>query len=128
MRVLLDTQALLWAASAPERMTEPARRAIEAGANDVFVSSVSIWEIAIKSQAGRLRLERTIEDSVPYWMSEGSFLPLPVVIPHALKVASLPDIHRDPFDRMLVAQAIVEDLHLVSADLVLRRYPVKVVW
>ncbi len=128
MRLLLDTQAFLWSGSAPERLSPRARRAIEAGRNEVFLSAASVWEIAIKTQIGRLRLARDVETFTRERMAESSLVALPVLLPHAIKVASLPEVHRDPFDRLLVAQAIVEDLHLVTADRRLRDYPVKVVW
>lgn len=128
MRLLLDTQAFLWAASAPERLSPRARRAIEAERNEVFLSTASVWEIAIKTQIGRLSPTLDLEELVPERLTERSLIPLPVLMPHAIRVASLPDVHRDPFDRLLVAQAIVEGLHLVTADRRLRDYPVKVVW
>lgn len=128
MRLLLDTQALLWSAGAPERLSPRARRAIETGSNEVFVSAASVWEIAIKRQLGRLEFPRDIEDFLPERMAERSLLALPVLMPHVIQVASLPDVHRDPFDRLLIAQAIVEGLRLVTADRVLRKYAVQVVW
>ncbi len=128
MKLLLDTQAFLWLAGTPERLSPRARRAIEAGRNEVFLSAASVWEIAIKTRIGRLQLGRDLEDFVPERMTENSLLPMPVLMPHAVKVASMPQIHGDPFDRLLVAQAIVEDLHLVTADRELRKYAVKVVW
>ena len=128
MRLLLDTQAFLWAASAPERLSPRARRAIEAGSNEVFLSAASVWEIAIKTQIGRLHLTRDLEDFVPERMAERALVALPVLMSHVIKIAALPDVHRDPFDRLLVAQAIVEGLHLVTADRRLRDYSVKVVW
>ena len=128
MRLLLDTQVFLWSGSAPERLSPRARRAIETGRNEVFLSAASVWEIAIKTQVGRLQLTRDLEDFTRERMAESSLVALPVLLTHATHVASLPDVHRDPFDRLLVAQAIVEGLHLVTADRRLREYPVKVVW
>ncbi len=128
MRLLLDTQAFLWSISSSEQLSPRARRAVSSGTNEVFVSAVSAWEIAIKTRLGRLQLGADIEHFVPDQMARNSFLPLPVLLHHALKVAGLPEIHRDPFDRLLVAQAIAEGLHLVTADRELGNYPVKVVW
>ena len=128
MRLLLDTQAFLWSISAPELLGARARRAIQAGRNEVFVSAVSAWEIAIKSALGRLTLAEDPQRFIPDQMTQNAFEPLPVQIRHALKVADLPDIHRDPFDRLLVAQALTEELVLVSADAQLGRYPVRVIW
>ena len=128
MRLLLDTQTLLWAAGAPERLSPRARRAIEAGTNEVFVSAASVWEVAIKKQLGRLHYPAGLDDFLPERMAERSLLALPVLMAHAIKVASLSDAHRDPFDRLLVAQAMVEGLRLVTADRALRKYAVQVVW
>ncbi len=128
MRLLLDTQAFLWAIAEPERLSARARRAIEDGTNEVFVSAATAWELAIKTHLGRLRLAENIEGFVPEQMAKNSFQPLPVQIRHALKVGTLRDVHRDPFDRLLVAQASIEDLLLVTADRRLRDYAVKVVW
>ncbi len=128
MRLLLDTQTFLWSISAPERLRARARRAIESGANEVFVSAASAWEIAIKTRLGRLSLPEDPQRFVTEQMEQNAFQPLPVQIRHALKVIDLPDVHRDPFDRLLVAQAMVEELVLVTNDPQVRRYPVRVVW
>lgn len=114
--------------SESERLSPRARRAIRAGSNEVFLSAASAWEIAIKTRLGRLRLGADPETFVPDQMSRNALLPLPVLVAHALKVAALPDTHRDPFDRLLVAQAMVENLTLVSADRTLRAYGIDVVW
>ena len=92
------------------------------------MSAVSAWEIAIKSALGRLTLAEDPQRFIPDQMTQNAFEPLPVQIRHALKVVDLPDIHRDPFDRLLVAQALTEELVLVSADAQLGRYPVRVIW
>ncbi len=129
MKVLLDTHAFLWALTAPERLSRRARRATEDEDNEVLVSAASVWEIAIKASLGRLDPGvAEIERSLPDEMERHAFQPLPVHVRHALRVAALPTAHRDPFDRLLVAQAIVDDLHLVTADRKLGAYGVKVVW
>ena len=94
----------------------------------MFLSAASVWEIAIKTRIGRLQLTRDVEDFTRERMAESSLVAMPVLLTHATQVATLPDVHRDPFDRLLVAQAIVEGLHLVSADRRLREYPVKILW
>lgn len=129
MRLLLDTHAFLWAVTAPERLSPSARRSIQDEDNEVHVSAATVWEIAIKARLGRLEpavdeLERTI----PEEMERHAFQPLPVHMRDALKVAALPDIHRDPFDRLLAAQAIIEELVLVTNDAALRKYPVETIW
>ncbi|MDP9266109.1 MAG: type II toxin-antitoxin system VapC family toxin [Chloroflexota bacterium] len=128
MRLLLDTHAFLWSIGAPDRLSDRARRAIEDGANDVFLSAASAWEIAIKAGLGRVSLPRDLERFVPDQMARNSIQPLPVDLGHALRVFALPDVHRDPFDRLLVAQAIAEELTLVSRDRRLKGYAAKLLW
>lgn len=129
MRVLLDTHAFLWALTAPERLSRRARSATEDEGNEVLVSAASVWEIAIKAGLGRLEPDvAEIERSLPKEMERHAFQPLPVQMRHALRVATLPPVHRDPFDRLLVAQAIVEDLHLVTSDRELSAYGVRIIW
>lgn len=129
MRLLLDTHAFLWAVSAPEKLSPRARRSIEDGSNQIYVSAATAWELAIKSRLGRLEPEvEDLERSVPEQIERHAFQPLPVQVRHALRVASLPDVHRDPFDRLLIAQAMLEGLAMVTADRELKRYAVKVVW
>jgi PIN domain nuclease of toxin-antitoxin system len=108
--LLLDTQVLIWWDEGG-RLAPEARRAIR-DAPEVFVSAASAWEVAIKTALGRLRPSRTVEDAV----RESGFLELPITFRHAARVTSLPPHHRDPFDRLLVAQAGVEHLTLVTRD------------
>lgn len=128
MRLLLDTQVFLWSIAATERLSRRARRVIEDGANDVFLSAASAWEIAIKAGLGRLSLPSDPERFVPEQMSANAFQPLPVELRHALAVYGLPKVHSDPFDRLLVAQAIAEGLTIVTSDERLGDYPVKMLW
>lgn len=128
VKVLLDTPVFLWWVMEDERLSGRARRLIGSGGNDVFLSAVSAWEIVAKAATGRLRLPESPERFIPSQLQENAFGVLPVQLAHALKVWDLPQVHRDPFDRLLVAQALAEELALVSGDPVLRRYPVKVVW
>lgn len=110
MRLLLDTYVLIWWDEG-RRLSAEARRAV-GDAEEVFVSAASAWEVAIKVGLGRLRPTRTVEEAV----SESGFAELPVTFRHAARVASLPLLHRDPFDRLLVAQAEVEGLTLVTRE------------
>ena len=121
MNLLLDTHVLIWWDEG-RKLTNEARRAIE-GADAVYVSAASAWEVAIKIGLGRLRPTRTVELAA----SESGFLELPVTFRHAERVVSLPAHHRDPFDRLLVAQAEVEELTLVTRDPIFGRYPVEVI-
>jgi PIN domain nuclease of toxin-antitoxin system len=127
MRVLLDTQCWLWMAAAPERLSPPARALVESASTDVLVSAASAWEIAIKHALGKLRLPEPPARYVPSRLVALGATPLPVSIEHALAVSALPAGHRDPFDRLLVAQAQIEDVPIVTADPVMARYDVAVI-
>jgi len=127
MRVLLDTHAFIWWFEDNRRLSVTARDAI-AGATDVFVSVASCWEIAIKVSRQKLTLAKPIERLVPEQLGLNGFQLLPIDLDDVARVATLPFHHRDPFDRLLVAQALGEELTLVSADPVFRKYGVKRVW
>ncbi len=126
MTFLLDTHVWLWMVVAPERLSAAARRLVTSEDNELLLSAASAWEIAIKHALGKLQLPGEPADLVPEWMERTGVTPLPVLHRHALHVASLPAHHRDPFDRMLVAQAQVEELTLLTADRQFERYSVKV--
>ncbi len=117
MRVLLDTHLLLWALGAPSRLPAAAQRVIRDA--DVYVSAASIWEISIKVSLGKLSAD---PEEVLAAIGPAGFLPLPIVGDHAARVARLPPIHRDPFDRLLIAQAITEPIRLLTNDSVLAGY------
>ncbi len=118
MTLLLDTHVLLWWLADPARLSAPARRAIADGANIVFVSAASVWEMEIKAGLGKLK----VPDDLPAQMQQERLVELPVRMSHAQAVASLPPLHRDPFDRMLIAQARAETLTLVTADSLVLAY------
>ncbi|MDE2991437.1 MAG: type II toxin-antitoxin system VapC family toxin [Chloroflexota bacterium] len=120
-RLLLDTQVLLWWRTDDPTLNRAVHEAIADPANDIFVSAVCIWEIAIKRALGRLRAPDHLAATVE---AEG-LNELPVTFVHAEQAGSLPKLHGDPFDRMLVAQAQVEGLTLVTADTNILRYPVR---
>ncbi len=128
MKLLLDTHTFLWWAADDSRLPPSTRRLIGSGSNEVLVSSVSAWEIVVNVQRGRITLPETPERFIPRLLHESAFGPLPVTLSHALAVWRLPTHHRDPFDRLLIAQAVVEDLHLVTADEEIASYPVKIKW
>lgn len=117
MRVLLDTHLFLWAVSAPSRLASAARKQIDAG--DTYVSAASIWEIAIKSGLGKLTADPV---ELLAAIEPAGFSLLPVTGEHAASVARLPPVHKDPFDRLLVAQAITEPMILLTNDEALRGY------
>jgi PIN domain nuclease of toxin-antitoxin system len=121
MRLLLDTHLLLWAAAASKRLPREARALIEDAANEVYFSAASIWEIAIKS--GLRRDDFRVDAGVLLKaLPEMGLIELPVTAAHAVGVTKLPSIHQDPFDRLLVAQSIVETLALFTNDSVLASY------
>jgi PIN domain nuclease of toxin-antitoxin system len=120
MTLLLDTHTFLWWLDDPALLAESARKAIADGKNLVYVSAAVAWEIAIKRSLGKLNAPEDLEAA----MAANRFLPLPVTVPHALAVASLPDHHRDPFDRLLIAQARHEGFQLVSRDPFMKLYDV----
>lgn len=127
MRLLLDTHAFLWWTVADPRLPETTREAV-AEADQVAFSAASGWEIAIKAAMGRLTLPGPAERFVPAQLAMNAFDVLPVSLRHALGVASLPSVHGDPFDRLLVSQALAEGLTIVSADRRIAQYPVEVLW
>ncbi len=118
MRLLLDTHAVLWALNDPDELSRDTRAMIEAPENDVIVSSVSVWEVAIKQATGKLETPGSLLEA----LDEVSFASLSISHEHANLAGSLPLHHSDPFDRMLVAQAILEGLTLVTRDRTLGRY------
>jgi PIN domain nuclease of toxin-antitoxin system len=115
MRVLLDTHVLLWALAEPNRLAREVRETIEQGASEVLFSAASIWEIAIKSRLGRADFP-VKPDQIARSALEAGFHELPVNAGAAARVADLPLLHRDPFDRLLVAQAMLEPAVLYTAD------------
>jgi PIN domain nuclease of toxin-antitoxin system len=128
MRVLLDTHALLWAAAYDELLSSRARHLIQPQRNEVFVSAVSAWEIATKYRLGKLpNAQALVDDFVPSIQLAG-YVPLPISLEHALRAGRLTAEHKDPFDRMLAAQAIHEDLALISNDEQLDIFGVRREW
>ncbi len=121
MRLLLDTHVLLWWLSA-QRLRPKARAAIAAADSDVCVSAATVWEMSIKAALGKLAAPDDLSDQIVHH----GFDILPIGLAHALAVRSLPPHHADPFDRMLVAQAQIEDLTLVTRDANISRYDVRV--
>ena len=120
MNLLLDTHAFLWWDSHDPRLPAAFQAAIESPYNNVYVSAVTVWEIAIKRASGKLAFSGSAARSI----AGHGFLPLPVTVEHAEWAGSLPSLHRDPFDRLLVAQARLEGLTLVTVDQQILRYEV----
>jgi PIN domain nuclease of toxin-antitoxin system len=128
VRLLLDTHTFLWAAGDPARLSRKAHRALTTERNELYLSTASLWEMAIKRSLGKLELEMGLSDLLDLGRQKLELRLVEIVAAHALAVEYLPLHHRDPFDRMLVAQARVEDLGLISSDEVLDCYGVQRLW
>ena len=126
MNLLLDTHALLWWLLDSDRLRGRAYDAIADAHNAVFVSAATVWEIAIKAGLGKLDVPPDLTVWLPSEFSANQFAALPIHMSHALGVERLPNLHADPFDRLLIAQAIAEGLTLVTADQKIERYDVRV--
>jgi PIN domain nuclease of toxin-antitoxin system len=119
MNLSLDTHVLLWSLSSPERLSKVARSAIENPGNIVFVSTAAAWEIEIKAALGKLRAPSDLANQI----AAANFQELPITIAHALALKQLPNLHRDPFDRIMLAQARAAGLTFVTADPEVLQYP-----
>ena len=125
LRLLLDTHAFLWAASDPSQLSRAAFEAINDPSNEVSISAAVAWEITIKSGLGKIRLPTDPRSYLPARTGSMGLRDLPITARHVLAVFSLPPIHRDPFDRIMIAQAQIEDLVYVTRDQYSLRYPVR---
>lgn len=128
MKILLDTCTFLWLASDDPRLSPKARQLFANPENEVFLSSASAWEIATKHSAGRLPLPKPPGSYIPEQRKAHRIAPLPLDEESALHAARLPRLHNDPFDRMLVSQAIIHGLTLLTPDEQISDYPVRVMW
>ncbi len=122
MKLLLDTHLLLWAAGTPKRLPAAARRLIEDAGNTLLFSAASLWEIAIKRNLGRADFQVDAR-LLRRGLLDNGYEELPVSSEHAVFIDSLPDLHKDPFDRILIAQATVEGIALLTSDTVIAQYP-----
>lgn len=127
MKLLLDTHTFIWWDSSPDQLSNPAREALEDPTNEVFVSTISLWEMVIKNQLGKLTLHRPLHVILADQVSQG-LRTLPFDTPHVLQISNLPDHHKDPFDRALIAQAQVENAILVTKDSDMSAYQVSLLW
>jgi len=128
VRFLLDTHALLWWLAGDRRLSITAIRVIEETGNVIFVSSATVWELAIKAAKGKLRLPARAEQRIADEMSASGFVELPVTWRHAFAVRELQGPHLDPFDRLLITQCRIEGLTMVTNDKLLRHYDVDWLW
>jgi len=128
MTLLLDTHVLLWLINSPERISDTASRALRSRENELVVSAASLWETALKIESGKLDVPMT-SDYVDGHMSDiGISRVLDISPTHIYTMLSIPRIHSDPFDRLLAAQSISENMRLVTADRIFKKYPVNVLW
>jgi PIN domain nuclease of toxin-antitoxin system len=128
MRLLLDTHSFLWFITGDDRLSKTARGLVEDLGNQPWLSLASLWEIAIKTSIGRLELARPFGELIPEQMNLNGIEALDIRVEHLAQVAQLPFHHRDPFDRLLIAQAKVEDMPIVGADEVFDIYSITRLW
>ncbi len=127
MNVLVDTHVWIWSLADPSRLSAESRSLLSSSRNVVYLSAASAWELAIKAALGKIELPEPVETYVPTRMARQGITALPITHTHALRVSTLPPHHRDPFDRLLIAQALVERLPILTADAVFDRYDVEVI-
>ena len=128
MSVLLDTHAFLWYITDDAQLSRFAEQTISDSGNDVYLSIVSVWEIAIKHSLKKLNLPSPFAEFIPEQLLLNAMKVLPIEIAHLSAYVGLPYHHRDPFDRMMVAQAQIEDMPLVSNDALISSYEIDVIW
>jgi PIN domain nuclease of toxin-antitoxin system len=127
MKLLLDTAAVIWIATDESKVSAAARNAYLDRANTTCISVISIWELLVKNRLGKLPLPSSIPDLIRPMRTHGVSV-ISLTESAVLRLQGLPDLHRDPFDRMLICQAIDEDLTIVTPDQLIRTYPVKSLW
>ena len=128
MKVLLDTHAFLWLITGDDRLSENARQTFLNTENSLFFSAASLWEICIKKSLGKISLKDGWFQTIQAEMETNTIQWLPIEMTHCAEVTELPFHHRDPFDRMLIAQAIVEKMKLLSRDSPLSNYAIELIW
>ena len=128
VRLLLDTHALLWWANDDSQLSKEARSCIQKRGNRILVSAASVWEVAVKFKNGRLPSAQNFVANIPEYLHDQNFDSLPISIEHALRAGLLQGPHRDPFDRMLIVQAIEENLAIISNDQALDGYGAVRLW
>ena len=126
--LLLDTNVLIWTISASDRISARARRAMSRSTAALFVSVVSVWEIVLKHRAGKLRLKATLEEVVDQILYHSPWTILPMSPEHLPSLAALPMLHKDPFDRLLIAQARHEGMAILTADEHIKKYGIRTIW
>jgi PIN domain nuclease of toxin-antitoxin system len=128
MKYLLDTVVWLWSLSEPERLSRQGQAVLSAGSEEIYLSAASSWELAIKVKLEKYRLPEVPATFVPSRLAAQGIRSLPITHLHALATYDLPYFHADPFDRLLIAQAVVEDMTILTADRAFAKYPAKTLW
>ena len=128
MNLLIDSHAFIWSYDEQHKLSKPALQAMSNPANSLFLSVASVWEIQIKIMIGKFKLQDTLSNVIAEQQQINGFQILPVELSHALYLENLPPHHRDPFDRLLISQAIVANMILVSADANIAKYQVNLLW
>ncbi|MEE9164732.1 MAG: type II toxin-antitoxin system VapC family toxin [Nitrospinota bacterium] len=128
MKFLLDTCTFLWIISAAQELSECAKEVFGEPENEVFLSAVSSWEIAIKHSLGRLSFPGPPNEYIPSQRKKHNIAPLEIDEESALHLIRIPELHKDPFDRMLVSQALIHGLIILTPDKLISQYPVKIMW
>lgn len=128
MNLLLDSHVFLWLMNEPERVPSKVLAMCESAENTLHLSVASVWELQIKCSLGKLTMEQSLKAILVEQQHSNSLEILPIKLNHLWRLADLPRVHNDPFDRLLIAQAIVEDMQLVSADRLFSSYPVNLYW
>ena len=128
MKAFLDTHAFLWMVTDDKRLSGRARKVIADRNNELFLSVASAWELVLKAQAGKLELDGGAAVFLRQELAGNAISLLPINLPHVLQLAELPPLHRDPFDRLLIAQAQVEGLPILTADRAMKKYSVRTIW
>lgn len=128
MKLLLDTHAFIWWYNEPDRLPQQVLSACQDTSNSLVLSVASVWEMQIKSQLGKLRLNAPLTEIIRHQQEQNQLQILPITLPAVFALSDLPMHHRDPFDRLLIAQAKVDQLQLVSNDGQFQHYPVSIFW
>jgi len=128
MKYLLDTHALLWITTNDPKLSKKAKNIYLDAENEILLSIVSIWELAIKSSIGKITFQKDLDDFVDVHIKGNNIEILKIELPHVLRIEKLPFHHRDPFDRLIIAQAIEDNLKILGADNTFDKYKIKRIW
>lgn len=128
MKYLLDSVIWLWSIAALEKMNKTCLEILENGREEIYFSAATAWELSIKARLGKLHLPGPPAQCIPAFMAKQGLRPLPVTHLHAVGVYDLPPHHQDPFDRLIIAQAIAEEMTVLTADRIFGKYPVDMLW